>query len=106
MSNVRLYYTLYNDKLVKSYIDLDNLVGFGYFHEKEFTTKGTFKKFTKYGYIKTLYKKYMVTRYDVAELMQEFKGKYEIKRKKPIKERRNGKEVTAINWDYTVKKSE
>jgi hypothetical protein len=106
MSNVRTYYTLHNKKLVKSNIKMDIVVGFGYFHEKEYTLKGTFKTFGKYGYIKTPNKKYTVSKYDVAELLKEFKGKYEIKRKKVIKEIRNGSPVTAINWDYTVKKAE
>jgi hypothetical protein len=104
--NLKVYYTLHKKKLVKSTINVDLIIGFGYFHEREYTKKDTFKGFAKYGYIKTPNKRYTVSKYDVAELMKQLKGKYEILRKKVMADTRNGRPIEAINWDYTVKKAE
>lgn len=87
------------------FVDLDieenAITEFGIICQKSWTTKGTFKKWNKEGFIKTADKRYRVTDRQIIELKEIFKGKY-TSRKQTDSEWKNGTEKRATDWFYTI----
>jgi hypothetical protein len=103
--NTRVFFTLHKGRIVKSKIELDQIIAFGIKHRKVVNDDGTFSKFIREGYIKTPFKTYTVNKYDVNELMTFFKGKYQLKSKRNKSAIKGNNKVSVINWNYTVNMS-